>query len=41
MSLTNQDVAKVARLARIKMTDDELDSTREKLNNIIGFVEQL
>lgn len=41
MSLTNQDVAKVARLARIKMTDAELDSTREKLNNIIGFVEQL
>jgi len=41
MSLDKDAVRKVARLARIKMTDEELDQTGEKLNNIISFVEQL
>ena len=41
MSLDKQTVAKVARLARIKMTEDELDQYGPQLNKIIEFVEQL
>ncbi len=41
MALTKQDVAKVARLARIKMDDDRLEALVPQLSNIIGFVEQL
>ena len=41
MTLTKQDVAKVARLARIKMDDDKLEALVPQLSNIIGFVEQL
>ena len=41
MSLDNKTVAKVASLARIKMTDADLDKYGPQLNNIIGFVEQL
>ncbi len=41
MSLTKQDVAKVARLARIQMDDDKLEELVPQLSNIIGFVEQL
>lgn len=41
MALTKRDVAKVARLARIKMDDDKLEALMPQLSNIIGFVEQL
>ena len=41
MTITKQDVAKVARLARIKMDDDKLEELLPQLSNIIGFVEQL
>ena len=41
MALTKQDVAKVARLSRIKMDDDKLEELLPQLSNIIGFVEQL
>ncbi len=41
MSVTKDDVRKVARLARLKMTDEELDRYTPQLNNILGFVEQL
>ena len=41
MALTKQDVAKVARLARIKMDDNKLEALMPQLSNIIGFVEQL
>lgn len=41
MTLTKQDVAKVARLSRIKMDDDKLEALLPQLSNIIGFVEQL
>lgn len=41
MSLDKDAVKKVARLARLKMTDEELDRYGTQLNNIIGFVEQL
>jgi len=41
MSVTKQEVAKIAQLARIKMSDDELDALVPELNNILGWVEQL
>ena len=41
MSLTREDVRKIAFLARIRIADDELDSLAGELNNIIGWVEQL
>lgn len=41
MSLTEKDVAKVAKLSRIKMSDDRLKELVPQLSNIIGFVEQL
>lgn len=34
-------VAKIARLARIKIEDDKLEPLAGELNNIIGWVEQL
>jgi len=41
MSLDKETVQKVARLARLKITDDEATGYGEKLSNIINFVEQL
>ncbi|PJB73558.1 MAG: Asp-tRNA(Asn)/Glu-tRNA(Gln) amidotransferase GatCAB subunit C [Alphaproteobacteria bacterium CG_4_9_14_3_um_filter_47_13] len=41
MSLDKEKVRKVATLARIKMSEEELGHAQEKLNNIIGFIEQL
>ncbi|MBI1300394.1 MAG: Asp-tRNA(Asn)/Glu-tRNA(Gln) amidotransferase subunit GatC [Alphaproteobacteria bacterium] len=41
MSLDKETVAKVARLARIRLTDKELERMAPKLSNIMGFVEQL
>ena len=41
MSVTREEVAKIASLARIKMGDAELDRMVPELNNILGWVEQL
>jgi len=41
MSLTRDDVKKVAGLARLRMTDDQMDALLPKMNNIVGFIEQL
>lgn len=41
MSVTKQEVAKIAGLARINLTDDELDQMVPELNNILAWVEQL
>lgn len=41
MSLSRDEVQKVARLARLRMNDEQLDETAPKLNNIMGFIEQL
>ncbi len=41
MSLTRDDVKKVAGLARLRMDDDQLDALLPKMNNIVGFIEQL
>jgi len=41
MSLEKKDVEKVARLARLKITDEEATRYGTQLSNIINFVEQL
>jgi aspartyl-tRNA(Asn)/glutamyl-tRNA(Gln) amidotransferase subunit C len=41
MSLTRQDVAKVARLARLRLSDSELDTLTPQLARIVAYVEQL
>jgi aspartyl-tRNA(Asn)/glutamyl-tRNA(Gln) amidotransferase subunit C len=41
MSVTNEQVRHIARLARIAMSDDESARLVPELNNILGWVEQL
>lgn len=41
MSMDKQTVAKVARLARIKMSDQELERYAPQLSGILQWVEQL
>ena len=41
MSVTNEQVRHIARLARIAMSDEELERLEPELNAIIGWVEQL
>lgn len=41
MSLDKNTVKKVASLARIRMSDEELERMAPQLSKIIGFVEQL
>lgn len=39
--LSNKDVLKLAQLARLKLSDAELDSFTTEINEILGYVEQL
>ncbi len=41
MSLDKDTVRNIARLARIKVAEDDLDHLASELNNILGWVEQL
>jgi aspartyl-tRNA(Asn)/glutamyl-tRNA(Gln) amidotransferase subunit C len=41
MSLTREDVKKVAGLSRLRMNDQQLDKIAPELNKILGFIEQL
>ena len=41
MSVDKEQVAKIAHLARINMSDDELSRMVPELNNILDWVEQL
>ncbi len=41
MSLSNADVAKVALLARLRVSPDELDTFTDQLNSIVDYVAQL
>lgn len=41
MSVTREEVAKIANLARISMSDDAVDRMVPELNNILAWVEQL
>ena len=41
MSVTDADVRKVARLARISITEDRVAPMTQELNTILGWIEQL
>ena len=41
MSVTREEVAKIAQLARIRMDEHELDRMVPEFNNILAWVEQL
>ena len=41
MSLTDNEVRKLALLARLELSDDELAKVRPELDSILGFVERL
>ena len=41
MSVTKDDVRKVARLSRIAVPDEKLDALANELNSIMGWIEQL
>ncbi|NDC54099.1 MAG: Asp-tRNA(Asn)/Glu-tRNA(Gln) amidotransferase subunit GatC [Planctomycetia bacterium] len=41
MTLARQDVAKVAKLARLALSTEELDRMTAELSQIVGFVAQL
>lgn len=41
MSVTNEQVRHIARLARIAMSDEEIERLGPELNNILGWIEQL
>jgi aspartyl-tRNA(Asn)/glutamyl-tRNA(Gln) amidotransferase subunit C len=41
MSLNLEDVARIALLSRIELSAAERESTRDQLNGILGFIEQL
>jgi len=41
MSLNKKDVAHIAKLARIKVNDDESQRYADELNGIFGMIEQL
>ena len=41
MSLNLEQVTRIARLARIELSANEADATRDQLNGILGFIEQL
>lgn len=40
-ALTPQDILKLARLARIQITTEELQKYADELNAVLGYVEQL
>ncbi len=41
MSVTNDDVRKVANLARIALPEEKVEHMTKELNSILGWVEQL
>ena len=41
MSLNNDEVEKIAHLARLKVSDEEVEQYRAELSNILDLVEQL
>ncbi len=41
MTLARQDVEKVSHLARLALSDDELDTMTAQLAEVIGYIEQL
>lgn len=41
MAISEQDVARIARLARIELSSDDNSRAQKELNGILGLIEQL
>jgi len=41
MALTDSDVTRIARLARLHLTDNEVPGLKGELNQVMGLIEQL
>ncbi|ANQ83265.1 Asp-tRNA(Asn)/Glu-tRNA(Gln) amidotransferase subunit GatC [Azoarcus olearius] len=41
MSLSNEQVGRIARLARLAISEGEIDAVRAKLDGIFGLIEQM
>jgi aspartyl-tRNA(Asn)/glutamyl-tRNA(Gln) amidotransferase subunit C len=41
MALTESDITRIAKLARLHMTDSELPALQSELNQVMGLIEQL
>lgn len=41
MSLSNEQVGRIARLARLAISESEIEATRTKLDGIFGLIEQM
>ena len=41
MALSHQDILHIARLARIRVSEDEAEAARGHLNSIFGLIEQM
>ena len=41
MSLSNEQVGRIARLSRLEISASEIDATRTKLDGIFGLIEQM
>jgi aspartyl-tRNA(Asn)/glutamyl-tRNA(Gln) amidotransferase subunit C len=41
MALTDSDVTRIARLARLHLTDNEVPVLKDELNQVMGLIEQL
>lgn len=41
MSVTKEDIVKIARLARIHLTEDEVQKRTDNINGILQWIEQL
>ncbi|MBB5215784.1 Asp-tRNA(Asn)/Glu-tRNA(Gln) amidotransferase subunit GatC [Parapusillimonas granuli] len=41
MAITEQDVARIARLARIEISPDQTPRTQAELNGMLGLIQQL
>jgi len=41
MSLSSEDIKRIARLARIRVSDTEAAQTRDQLNGIFGLIETM
>ncbi|NMG42539.1 Asp-tRNA(Asn)/Glu-tRNA(Gln) amidotransferase subunit GatC [Aromatoleum toluvorans] len=41
MSLTTEQVLRIAGLARLELAEGEIEATRAKLNGIFGLIEQM
>jgi aspartyl-tRNA(Asn)/glutamyl-tRNA(Gln) amidotransferase subunit C len=41
MSLSNDEILRIARLARIAMAPEEVDAVLERINRVLGLIEEM